>query len=72
MNGRKLWFVERPDVSTNFASCHPISHLFIGRVTWVMTPRRSPAGGRMILWTLRFAINRLTIADFRDVRVLGV
>ena len=55
-----------------YAPYHPVSHLFIGRVTWAMTPRRSPPGGLAILWILRFAHHRLTIADFRDVGLLGV
>jgi hypothetical protein len=33
---------------------------------------RSPAGGWLIVWILRFAHHRLTIADFRDVGLLGV
>jgi hypothetical protein len=41
-----------------YAPYHPVSHLFIGRVTWAMTPRRSPPGGLAILWILRFDIHR--------------
>jgi hypothetical protein len=38
------------------------------------TPIRSlpPLGGSMFIWILGFANNRLTIADFRDVGLLGV
>jgi hypothetical protein len=37
-----------------------------------VTPTRSPPGGAYIFpWILGFAHNRLTIADFRDVRLLG-
>jgi hypothetical protein len=54
------------------ASYHPVSHLFIGRVRRAMTPNRSPPGGSCFVWILGFAYNRLTIADFRDVGLLGV
>ncbi len=33
---------------------------------------RSPPGGLWVVWILGFANNRLTMADFRDVRILGV
>ncbi len=37
-----------------------------------MTPNRSAPGGSMIIWVLGFDNNRLTIVDFRDVRLLAV
>lgn len=46
--------------------------MFIGRVRRAMTPNRSPPGGPMVLWILGFVIDRLTLADFRDVGLLDV
>ena len=37
-----------------------------------LNPSRSPPGGLCLIWILGFANNRLTIADFRDVRILAV
>ena len=50
----------------------PLVTMFIGRVRRAMTPNRSPPGGPMVIWILGFAIDRLTIADFRDVGLLDV
>jgi hypothetical protein len=55
---------------------HPIHHMYrcyVGALEGV-TPIRSlpPPGGLRIIWILGFASNRLTIADFRDVGILGV
>ena len=48
------------------------SPVYRARETGV-TPNRSPPGGPLIeTWVLRFAIYRLTIANFRDVRILVV
>jgi len=44
------------------------------RVRGALLPIRSqlPPGGWWLIWILRFASNRLTIANFRDVGILGV
>ena len=56
-------------------SIHPLppheSPVYRARETGV-TPHRSPPGGPWIIWILGFANNRLTITDFRDVRLLAV
>jgi len=57
-------------LTTPFVTCYRI---YVGALEGPL-PRRSrpPPGGEGLIWVLGFANNRLTMAHFRDVRLLDV
>ena len=72
---RGLWFAMQFYAVPRFASYHPISHMFIGfrgALEGHDPESLLTAGWSMVIWILGFALNRLTLADFRDVGFLDV